>query len=158
MACADDGLTRHSGAGSHFQVLWLGDEDPGPVQVIELIGSPVGLRRFRYSRDGQEQRVELPADPAALYDAAGRYRPVWQQRNGACWHYTWAAAVLSGGHATTPQGWHSISAGPGYLPSTIAGLRKLLQKQHPDKNGGIEGPQFRPAKIKLDLLKKRRRR
>lgn len=138
-------------------ILWAGLADPGPWLVHELGGGPPGLRRFGYVADGQDVVIELPANPADLYDAEGRYQARWQQRNGQCWHYTWAAAVRSGGF----QRKSSPLQDPGsstYLPSSIAGLRKLLQRQHPDKNGGIEGPMFKAAKTKLDILKKRQRR
>jgi hypothetical protein len=138
-------------------ILWAGQTDPGPWLVHELGAGPPGLRRFAYEADGRQVIIELPANPTDLYDAEGRYQVRWQQRNGDCWHYTWAAAVRSGGFYRNPPP-HEAASLATYLPSSIAGLRKLLQRQHPDKNGGAEGPMFRAAKTKLDILKKRQRR
>ena len=144
----------HSGS----QTLWIGLSDPGPIIVEELQSQKSSSRRrFLLQRDGKDYLFELPRKPSKLYDKDGCYLVKWIQAPGLILHYSWAEAMLCGIAERSLYGrlrdTHSGLQGSDVLPTSIAGLRRIVQKQHPDKNGGVEGPLFRVAKDRLFQLR-----
>ena len=143
--------------------LWIGLDDPGPIRVSEIESScPNSRRKFQYLRDGQLATFELPKDASRLYDKTGRYQPYWIQPDGMTFHYSWVDAVrcalaevlIDGPSMKKGSRLYEMPSRPFVLPTSKKGLRKIIQQQHPDKNGGVEGPHFRMAQNKLLTMRR----